>query len=45
VVVCDPRLRTRGYGRVFLAALPPIPVTHDLGEVRAFLAAHEGVAA
>ena len=23
VAICDPRLRTRGYGRSFLAALPP----------------------
>jgi hypothetical protein len=28
-----------GYGRRFLASLPPAPVTHDLADVRAFFAA------
>ena len=36
VVVCDPRLRSRGYGRIFLDSLPPMPITTDLEEVRAF---------
>jgi ATP-dependent DNA helicase DinG len=30
LAVLDPRLRTMGYGRRFLASLPPAPVTHDL---------------
>ena len=38
VVVCDPRLSSRGYGRVFRASLPPMPITTDLGDVRAFFA-------
>ena len=38
VVVCDPRLRSRGYGRVFLDSLPPMPVTTDIDEVIAFFA-------
>jgi ATP-dependent DNA helicase DinG len=38
LVLCDPRLATRGYGRLFLASLPPMPRTVDLDEVRAFLA-------
>jgi ATP-dependent DNA helicase DinG len=29
IVVGDPRLRTKGYGRVFLQALPPSPVITD----------------
>jgi ATP-dependent DNA helicase DinG len=40
VVICDPRLRGRSYGRVFLAALPPMSVTEDEDEVRRFLARH-----
>ena len=38
VVICDPRLRSRGYGRIFLDSLPPMPITTDLEEVRAFFA-------
>jgi ATP-dependent DNA helicase DinG len=30
VVICDPRLSERGYGRVFLASLPPMAVTRAL---------------
>jgi len=37
MVVLDPRLRTKGYGRRFLASLPPAPVVHDLEAVEAFL--------
>jgi ATP-dependent DNA helicase DinG len=37
VVLCDPRLRTRGYGRIFLDSLPPMPRTQDLGAVQTFL--------
>jgi ATP-dependent DNA helicase DinG len=29
LAILDPRLRTMGYGRRFLASLPPAPVTHD----------------
>ena len=36
VVVCDPRLSSRGYGRVFLESLPPMPRTAELGDVKAF---------
>jgi ATP-dependent DNA helicase DinG len=36
LAVLDPRLRTMGYGRRFLASLPPAPVTHDLDEVGRF---------
>jgi ATP-dependent DNA helicase DinG len=39
LVLCDPRLRSKGYGRSFLNSLPPLPRTRDLAEVRAFLGA------
>jgi ATP-dependent DNA helicase DinG len=37
VMLCDPRLTGKGYGRVFLASLPAMPITRDLAEVCAFL--------
>ena len=40
VVICDPRMVGRPYGRVFLAALPPMTVTRDAGEARRFLTRH-----
>jgi ATP-dependent DNA helicase DinG len=40
VVICDPRMVGRNYGRVFLAALPPMSVTRDEDEARRFLASH-----
>ncbi len=36
LAILDPRLRTMGYGRRFLASLPPAPVTHDLDAVGRF---------
>lgn len=36
-VVCDPRLTSRGYGRVFLSSLPPMPVIRSGAEAVAFL--------
>ena len=36
LALLDPRLRTKGYGRRFLDALPPAPVTHDLTPVSRF---------
>ena len=33
----DPRVRTKGYGRRFLASLPPAPVTQRLTEVATFM--------
>jgi ATP-dependent DNA helicase DinG len=39
LVVCDPRLTQRSYGRVFLASLPPMARTDDLEDLRAFFAA------
>jgi ATP-dependent DNA helicase DinG len=39
LAVLDARLRTMGYGRRFLASLPPAPVTHRIEDVEAFFAA------
>jgi ATP-dependent DNA helicase DinG len=41
LVLCDPRLRTRGYGRVFLDSLPPMPRTQALADVQRFFGAQE----
>lgn len=38
LMLCDPRLTTKGYGRLFLASLPPMPRTREVGDVRAFFA-------
>ncbi|HEY2327431.1 MAG TPA: ATP-dependent DNA helicase [Gaiellaceae bacterium] len=45
VAVLDPRLRTRGYGRAFVAALPQCPAADDLAAVRAFFAEQLAVTA
>jgi ATP-dependent DNA helicase DinG len=37
LVLCDPRITTRAYGKLFLASLPPMPRTRDLDDVRTFL--------
>jgi len=42
VMICDPRLTQKSYGRVFLASLPPMPVVRDLDSVRAFYAEQGG---
>ena len=36
LAVLDPRLQTMGYGRRFLASLPPAAVTRDIADVRGF---------
>jgi ATP-dependent DNA helicase DinG len=36
LAVLDPRLRTKGYGRRFLASLPPAPVVLEIGAIDAF---------
>jgi ATP-dependent DNA helicase DinG len=38
LAILDSRLRHKPYGRLFLASLPPCPVTHELQEVAAFMA-------
>jgi ATP-dependent DNA helicase DinG len=37
VMLCDPRLVTKGYGRIFIQSLPPMKRTRELGEVEQFL--------
>jgi ATP-dependent DNA helicase DinG len=39
LVLCDPRLSGKSYGRVFLDSLPPLPRTRAVGDVEAFFAA------
>ena len=39
LAVLDPRLTTMGYGRRFLASIPPAPITDDLSVVRRFFEA------
>ena len=39
LVLCDPRLTGKRYGRVFLDSLPPLPITRELKDVVAFLEA------
>jgi ATP-dependent DNA helicase DinG len=36
LVLCDPRLLSKGYGRKFLDSLPPFARTREIDEVRAF---------
>ena len=36
LALLDPRIKTKTYGRRFLASLPPSPITHDLETVKAF---------
>lgn len=37
LVLCDPRLRSKSYGKRFLASLPDIPITADTEVARYFL--------
>ena len=39
LMLCDPRIRAKAYGRVFLQSMPPMPATDDLDRVRRFFAA------
>jgi len=36
LMLCDPRLTSRGYGKLFLASLPPLPKTRELADVQRF---------
>jgi len=36
LMLCDPRLTTKGYGRPVLASLPPMPRARELADVQAF---------
>jgi ATP-dependent DNA helicase DinG len=39
LMLCDPRLTSRGYGKLFLKSLPPLPITRELSDVQKFFAA------
>ncbi len=39
LVLCDPRLRGKAYGRIFLKSLPDMPSTRDVEDVHEFFAA------
>jgi ATP-dependent DNA helicase DinG len=41
VVLCDPRVTTKSYGRTFLKSFEPMPMTASLDDVARFLEAHE----
>jgi ATP-dependent DNA helicase DinG len=45
VVICDPRLIDKPYGRVLRASLPPMPVTRVAGDAEKFLRRIAGTAA
>ena len=36
LMLCDPRLTTRAYGKLFLRSLPPLPITRELADVQKF---------
>jgi len=38
LMLCDPRLLGKGYGRIFLNSLPPLPRTRVLSDVETFFA-------
>ena len=41
IVLCDPRVTTKYYGKMFLDALQPMPATRAMEDVQAFFARHE----
>jgi len=36
LMLCDPRLSARAYGKLFLRSLPPMPITRELADVQKF---------
>ncbi|MBS0212634.1 MAG: ATP-dependent DNA helicase [Proteobacteria bacterium] len=38
LVLCDPRLLSKSYGRIFLDSLPPLPRSREIADVQAFFA-------
>lgn len=40
LMLCDPRLLSRPYGKTFLASLPPMPRTRALADVEKFFQSH-----
>ena len=41
LVLCDPRLRGKAYGRIFLKSLPNMPSTRNVDDVHEFFAAND----
>ena len=41
LMLCDPRLKTRSYGKIFLRSLPDMAYTNQLDDVQTFLRSHE----
>jgi ATP-dependent DNA helicase DinG len=41
IMICDPRLREKSYGRIFLRNIPAMPVTSELDEIQAFFSARQ----
>lgn len=45
LMICDPRLFGKGYGRIFRNSLPPMPVSRDVQDVQAFFANEQKIEA
>ncbi len=43
LVLCDPRLLSKPYGKVFIKSLPPMTKSRDFNNVKRFFAYHDGV--
>ncbi len=41
LMLCDPRLTTKAYGKLFLRSLPPMPITRELADVQNFFTVAE----
>lgn len=41
IVLCDPRISSKSYGKTFLKSLQPMPTTRSLDEVAGFFARHD----
>ena len=41
IVICDPRITSKGYGSIFLDCLKPIPSTNSIKTVKNFFIKHE----
>jgi ATP-dependent DNA helicase DinG len=39
LMLCDPRIASRAYGKLFLKSLPPLPLTRELADVQKFFEA------
>lgn len=37
LMICDPRIKTKPYGRMFMQSLPDMPITDEIVKVRSFL--------